>query len=184
MHLPRMTIRRWMIAVAAVACGMFGLHTVQRLHAWRQFAIGRSAYHARKEAAFRRLPGVLPALIAPKADPATEVEILQFVERRFRSKLQIAPIPPNGFTALDPETLPFAGTRAERLTDSSSLRAEYLRAMSAGAVRSAEHHARLKTKYQRSARYPWLPFAADPPEPERLAEPPRGDDAPHARANR
>jgi hypothetical protein len=30
----------------------------------------------------------------------------------------------------------------------------------------AEHEERLKRKYRRAARYPWLPVAPDPPEPE------------------
>jgi hypothetical protein len=29
------------------------------------------------------------------------------------------------------------------------------------------YHAALKAKYERAARYPWLPIAPDPPEPER-----------------
>jgi hypothetical protein len=29
-----------------------------------------------------------------------------------------------------------------------------------------EHHNRLKLKYERLARYPWLPVEPDPPEPE------------------
>ena len=30
-----------------------------------------------------------------------------------------------------------------------------------------DRHARLKEKYWRAARYPWLPVEADPPEPEK-----------------
>src|SRR4051812_39209108 len=30
---------------------------------------------------------------------------------------------------------------------------------------SAAYHARLKTKYERAARFPWLPVAPDPPPP-------------------
>lgn len=33
-------------------------------------------------------------------------------------------------------------------------------------TRKAEHFANLKQKYERAARYPWLPVAPDPPEPE------------------
>ena len=31
---------------------------------------------------------------------------------------------------------------------------------------TADHYAALKRKYARAARYPWLPVAPDPPEPE------------------
>lgn len=30
----------------------------------------------------------------------------------------------------------------------------------------ADYHARLKRKYERATRYPWLPVAPDPPEPK------------------
>ena len=30
----------------------------------------------------------------------------------------------------------------------------------------ADHHASLARKYERAARYPWLPVEPDPPEPE------------------
>ncbi len=30
----------------------------------------------------------------------------------------------------------------------------------------AEHYRRMAEKYERAARYPWLPVAPDPPEPE------------------
>ncbi len=33
-------------------------------------------------------------------------------------------------------------------------------------VRHRRHYASLKKKYRRAARYPWLPVAPDPPEPE------------------
>jgi hypothetical protein len=36
---------------------------------------------------------------------------------------------------------------------------------SAGHRARASYHARLRRKYERAARYPWLPVPADPPEP-------------------
>jgi hypothetical protein len=32
--------------------------------------------------------------------------------------------------------------------------------------RKIDYHANLRRKYERAARYPWLPVAPDPPEPE------------------
>jgi hypothetical protein len=32
--------------------------------------------------------------------------------------------------------------------------------------RRSEYHRRLRRKYERAARYPWLPVAPDPPEPK------------------
>lgn len=33
-------------------------------------------------------------------------------------------------------------------------------------LRSLNHHSELARKYERAARYPWLPVAPDPPEPK------------------
>ena len=33
-------------------------------------------------------------------------------------------------------------------------------------TRRSEHHWAMREKYLRAARYPWLPVAPDPPEPE------------------
>ena len=32
-------------------------------------------------------------------------------------------------------------------------------------IEAAAYHQRMKAKYERAARYPWLPVAPDPPEP-------------------
>ena len=33
-------------------------------------------------------------------------------------------------------------------------------------ARQSEHHRAMREKYERASRYPWLPVAPDPPEPE------------------
>jgi hypothetical protein len=91
MRLPRMTTRRWMIAVAILAVGLEATAALfRRQHALRQ----RAAYHE----------------------------------------------------------------KIEKLAAATQVRAN-------AAIR--DRHARLKEKYWRAARYPWLPVGPDPPEPEK-----------------
>jgi hypothetical protein len=93
MRLPRMTTRRWMIAVAILAVGLATTVALFRRHlALRQ----RAAYHEEIE---RLVTDTAPQL------PAN------------------------------------------------------------AAIR--DRHARLKEKYWRAARYPWLPVRPDPPEPKK-----------------
>ena len=93
MRLPRMTTRRWMVAVAILAVGLEATAALFRRH---HALLQRAAYHEKIE----RLV----------TDTAAQV-------------------------------------RAN------------------AAIR--DRHARLKEKYWRAARYPWLPVGPDPPEPEK-----------------
>lgn len=44
------------------------------------------------------------------------------------------------------------------------------RAMVDAHERLGAYHSKLRAKYERAARYPWLPVPPDPPEPKRLPE--------------
>ena len=107
MRLPRMTTRRWMIAVAILAVGLATVAHFRGL-ALRQ----RAAYHEKIE------------------------------------KLVAATVGELNSAARWP--------KAARVRASAAVRAN-------AAIR--DRHARLKEKYWRAARYPWLPVGADPPEP-------------------
>ena len=104
MRLPRMTTRRWMIAMAIFAVGLATVAHFRGL-ALRQ----RAAYHEKIEKLATATVGEL-ALAARWPKAAAQV-------------------------------------RAN------------------AAIR--DRHARLKEKYWRAARYPWLPVGPDPPEPEK-----------------
>ena len=59
--------------------------------------------------------------------------------------------------------------RKKRLKEIAAKYEEGCRALRLLRVREqaiATHYARLKDKYERAARYPWLPIAPDPPLPE------------------
>jgi hypothetical protein len=108
MRLPRMTTRRWMIAVAILAVGLATDALFRRHLALRQRR-QRAAYHEKIE------------------------------------KLVTATIGELDLAARSPKAA--AQVRAN------------------AAIR--DRHARLKEKYRRAARYPWLPVEPDPPEPEK-----------------
>jgi hypothetical protein len=55
----------------------------------------------------------------------------------------------------------FGGTSGMTVEEITRLHGDYDRMMD-----RADHHASLARKYERAARYPWLPVEPDPPEPE------------------
>ena len=57
----------------------------------------------------------------------------------------------------------FGGTSGMAIEEIMRLHRVYDRMMD-----RADHHASLARKYERAARYPWLPVEPDPPEPELL----------------
>jgi hypothetical protein len=64
----------------------------------------------------------------------------------------------------------FGGTSGETVEEITRLRGAYDRMMD-----RADHHASLARKYERAARYPWLPVEPDPPEPEFIPSGANGD---------
>jgi hypothetical protein len=55
----------------------------------------------------------------------------------------------------------FGGTSEMTVEEITRLHGDYDRM-----IDRAHHHASLARKYERAARYPWLPVEPDPPEPE------------------
>jgi hypothetical protein len=98
MRLPRMTTRRWMVAVAVVAMLMGEADIAQRLRRRRDEFVSRAQWHG---------------------------EIVATWNARWR------PAPPGAAT-----------------------------------LRLMDYHGSLARKYERAARYPWLPVEPDPREPE------------------
>jgi hypothetical protein len=65
-------------------------------------------------------------------------------------------------------TLSHRRSRFESLRDYHASRAPYVWLGPMGTLweRQGEWHWAMKRKYERAARYPWLPVAPDPPEPK------------------
>jgi hypothetical protein len=66
------------------------------------------------------------------------------------------------------ESATVRGSTWERLATAAGAVAQDLR-------RLASHESRLKCKYERAARHPWLSLEPDPPEPERIPSGASGD---------
>jgi hypothetical protein len=115
MHLPRMTTRRWMLAVAAVAA-LFGGATV------------------------------LPRLWILRRQYLTTAERYGYWETRI-----------NGVVALRQEITYYALWQP-RGPEPSPARLASMKAR-------ASYYGEMRAKYERAARYPWLPIATDPPPP-------------------
>ncbi len=120
MRLPRMTTRRWMIAVAVVALLIGGSIGGYRLKRFHDLFLDRAEYHAMMEVARR------------KSEHAHRELGLQYF----------------GFDSASSRAV-----RAKALRD-----IEFF-------SRAAIHHAEMARKYGYAAQNPWLPVAADPPEP-------------------
>jgi hypothetical protein len=90
MRLPRMSIRRWMVAVAVVATLLFTLVNGARMHRKRSFCLRQAAAAALTEANWKAEQERYASLIASverqrKADGPTEV--LEKVARTLRAEL-------------------------------------------------------------------------------------------------
>jgi hypothetical protein len=58
------------------------------------------------------------------------------------------------------------GARAEAWRQNREAELQQWKDMKAAHNTLANYHGRLRRKYERAARYPWLPIAPDPPEPK------------------
>jgi hypothetical protein len=113
MQLPRMTTRRWMVAVAVIGLMIGGGVLLKQR---RDYFLSLAQSH-QKEAASSTLRGAA-----------------------YKWRL--------------------GGTSGMTVEEIMRLHRVYDRMMD-----RADHHASLARKYERAARYPWLPVESDPPEP-------------------
>jgi hypothetical protein len=141
MRLPRMTTRRWMIAVAVVAVAMGGIVGARAV--WQYFvALSRIQHHAGMEHMWRWLTPTEP-------DQSQEIaQAMDLIEEQRRI---------TGDAGLSEEM-----RRAH--ADMTASVDEYRRIMAAF-HRKMEYHAAMARKYRHVARFPGLPVEPDPPEP-------------------
>jgi hypothetical protein len=151
MRLPRMTTRRWMVAVAVVALSFGGYRQVIRLRRERHSRLARARWHAGAEADYRRLIAAITGRPARRrrADqvPTSPALTAAELDRAFRRQFALP---------------------AERsvVADMLKARAEYSPSRLPLHRRRADYHAELARKYTWAASRPWLPVEPDPPVPQ------------------
>jgi hypothetical protein len=129
--IPRLTIRRLMVAVAVVAVAFGYRNAVRRRETFEFMAM----FHRQEMEACRGyLDGV--TVLSTGGDGKTTYR-------------RMVPTGPDPFIA-EVRSRGFGVELFER----------------ASLNRREAYHAALTAKYERAARYPWLPVAPDPPEPE------------------
>jgi hypothetical protein len=164
MRLPRMTTRRWMVAVAVVALSLGGsLYTV-RLKRKRDRCLARAAWHSTMEAdALRSLARVAGLFARPEPVPApkTDDELAWAIDR-------VLGLPIRGWGPSEEDH----GLREEQeakehamAASRSRVVAEFRRRESVRLRKQVDYHAVLARKYQGAASRPWLAVPPDPPEP-------------------
>jgi hypothetical protein len=176
MRLPRMTTRRWMIAVAALAAILGGYREAIRLRRYRDDFLARAASHVEAEAYHRSLVASSKSSVLRRGPVAQELAAQELTS------------PGQSGIALDTTVEPWSGlaveesTRAEEeahvrfreaqaRTHTAAVRAPMImanlrRRQVEYHQRRAEYHAALGRKYAVAAAYPWLAVAPDPPRPK------------------
>jgi hypothetical protein len=140
-RLPRMTTRRWMIAVAVVAVAMGGIVGARAV--WQYFvALNRIQYHAGMEHFWHWLTPTEP----DPSQATDQITDLIAEQRRITGDAELSE------------------EMRRALADMRAGLDEYRR-VKAAFQRKLEYHAAMARKYRHVARFPWLPVEPDPPEP-------------------
>jgi hypothetical protein len=164
-----MTTRRWLIAVAAVSAGLGGYREATRLKRSRDEYVTRAATHGAVEADCRRLVSRFASSLVNESTANPQLMSFAQMEIAFDNLEAGFGIPESRSTAAEEDAHDrFKEAQAREhilevrrlviLNDYVRRRAEYLQ-------RNADYHAQLARKYERAARYPWLPVEPDPPLP-------------------
>ena len=151
MPLPRMTTRRWMVAVVVVALGIYS-----GLLVWRSSQFNRTALQHTEQAASCRERETYHA-----ARVATEVNMLSIRERHLELARSIA----ERSSGSDGVVKALVEEAESSLAYGRSVLDDHRRNL-ANAVATRAYHERLMKNYRRAARRPWLPAPPDPPPPE------------------
>jgi hypothetical protein len=151
MRLPRMTIWRWMIAVAVVALSVGGYRQVIRLRRERDSRLATARWHAGVEGDYRRLiakiSGRPPRPRRAIQEPISPELMRAELDRAIRRQFDLLPPPSEVAHALKARAY-FSPSQLSRHR------------------RWADYHAELARKYTWAARHPWLPIEPDPLAPQ------------------
>jgi hypothetical protein len=165
MRLPRMTVRRWMLAVAIVAVVVSVWRLCWSRH--RRFSL-RAAIEMKEATRLTRLAAPAKARAAPEPrslanrDAASEEgEALELAIHLIQS-----PAFAKGLAARMLQSLAERGMAPRRDIAIEEARARLHMRLASKYQRRAEYHAILGRKYQAAAARPWLSVEPGPPPPD------------------
>lgn len=155
MRLPRMSTRRWMVAVALISIGLGGYLEGRRLKRRHDEYLTRAGWHTALAESLRR-PRWLSARLArydhPESDSPEPLEQCTLDSETEPARSDVD----ERFEQARARAVATADFRRRFVIDSYRKRAEYDQ-------RQAEYHAALGRKYAAAASQPWLPVGPDPP---------------------
>jgi hypothetical protein len=170
MRLPRMTTRRWMIVVAALACTLASCRLAVRLKRYRDEFFAQAANHVEAENYYRRLVSRSGSSFIQKEVPIGESTPLTegstaidttgerwiaLIESDSSQQEQDAR---DRFKEAQARSRAIADTRDQLTAEHRARELELHR-------RLADYHAALARKYAAAAARPWLSIVPDPPAP-------------------
>jgi hypothetical protein len=169
MHHPRMTTRRWMIAVAILSIALGASVWASRLKLTRDEFSTRATWHAAQETYYRRLVAdsakvpVSRRIPAPPQEPPpqTITAPVRTIERWFG-------LPESHSTPAEgDDRFKAAQARSGELSARGEmLWAKYVQRQAEYNQRKLEYHTALRRKYIAAAGRPWLTIDPDPPKPK------------------
>ena len=161
MRLPRMTTRRWMIAVAIVALSLGASRYAAMLKRQRDSYLARATWHSSMEADALRMLGGPFNRPEPAPAPITGGERITAIRLLGGLRTEELNRDQDDHYRVDQQEREYAIAASRR-----RILAEF-RGKDLGYYRKqADYHAALTEKYRNAARFPWLRVEPDPPAPE------------------
>jgi hypothetical protein len=176
MRLPRMTTRRWMIAVGALSLTLGVYREATRLKRYRDELLARTARHVEAETYYRRLVSSSESSVLVRKMAVQDVAAQESVSDAER------------YTTLDnalDRWIALSEGRSDKTEEDDQRRFReaqsrvvataargrmimdnYRRSQVEYHQRLAEYHAALGRKYAAAAARPWFPVSSDPPPPK------------------
>jgi hypothetical protein len=148
-RVPRMTIRRWMIAAAFVAAFITPAQIAHR--SWRFHTL--ASWHQTRVDAFVTAAAIPQPSIVPDTDALWQIEEAKRLWRY-------------DFDGGEVQSKPLTAEDVRREEDLLRQSRAMLEASQATSQRLYDYHVQMSQKYRQAAIRPWLPLSPDPPIPE------------------
>ena len=162
MRLPRMTTRRWMVAAAAVALFSGGMVECARR---RERFFGAYRKHALAEIESSIKVRLLTLNVGSAANLVADPPSRSAVASMWKLDAEECRL----LEASDEDLQVVMRDAGWKTPKAVPLHINLNQTMSEGRLgrllRSEDYHRRMRKKYQKAARYPWLPVEPDPPLP-------------------